>query len=490
MVAVVDVDRRSPNLGLDPLPDIDFNIRCGNTLVGYATEEELNRDLNSDTDLLQMIANQEFKATIDEEMAKVAAAYEVFKSVQLNQAEDMVTFKHAKHELAMRLKSLNEKLNKRLHSASTTMPYEDWLKSHQPFHWLAEFYQIIQGNGGFDVIIGNPPYVEYSSIRDNYQVTNYKTFTCGNLYAFIIERSLIISRNKSIGMIVPTSSISTPRMQPLQTILTKQAIFHSTYGFRPAKLFDGGTSANIHLSIILTSTSAVGVYALNHIKWNSPYRSCLFATLPSYTIGAEELNQTYSKIIRSKSLIEKSILLKIYTSKSIEDYVCGSSYPLYYRTTGGLHYRVFTQFPTYSRKEAALSFKSENQSDIAFCIYASNLWNMFYYSCGNCLDVSKFEMYKFPIDFSTFDKSECTTFHNLARRLNRDIKNNSTQSVRHYQNTGDVECYQINMRKSKPIIDEIDKNLALHYNFTDLELDFIINYDIKYRMGDELNTEE
>ena len=37
---------------------------------------------------------------------------------------------------------------------------------------------------------------------------------------------------------------------------------------------------------------------------------------------------------------------------------------------------------------------------------------------------------------------------------------------------------------------EIDKVLAKHYGFTDEELDFIINYDIKYRMGDELNNEE
>lgn len=43
-------------------------------------------------------------------------------------------------------------------------------------------------------------------------------------------------------------------------------------------------------------------------------------------------------------------------------------------------------------------------------------------------------------------------------------------------------------KRSKPIIDEIDKVLAKHYGFTDEELDFIINYDIKYRMGDELNT--
>ena len=37
---------------------------------------------------------------------------------------------------------------------------------------------------------------------------------------------------------------------------------------------------------------------------------------------------------------------------------------------------------------------------------------------------------------------------------------------------------------------EIDKLLAQHYGFTQEELDFIINYDIKYRMGDNLNGEE
>ena len=42
---------------------------------------------------------------------------------------------------------------------------------------------------------------------------------------------------------------------------------------------------------------------------------------------------------------------------------------------------------------------------------------------------------------------------------------------------------------SKPIIDEIDHVLAKHYGFTDEELDFIINYDIKYRMGDALLKE-
>ena len=42
---------------------------------------------------------------------------------------------------------------------------------------------------------------------------------------------------------------------------------------------------------------------------------------------------------------------------------------------------------------------------------------------------------------------------------------------------------------SKSIIDAIDNILAQYYNFTEEELDFIINYDIKYRMGDELNND-
>ena len=54
---------------------------------------------------------------------------------------------------------------------------------------------------------------------------------------------------------------------------------------------------------------------------------------------------------------------------------------------------------------------------------------------------------------------------------------------------GETPCYEITASMAKPIIDEIDKVLAKHYGFTEEELDFIINYDIKYRMGDELNNE-
>lgn len=39
-------------------------------------------------------------------------------------------------------------------------------------------------------------------------------------------------------------------------------------------------------------------------------------------------------------------------------------------------------------------------------------------------------------------------------------------------------------------MDEIDQLLAHHYVFTDEELDIIINYDIKYRMGRDVGEDE
>jgi hypothetical protein len=41
-----------------------------------------------------------------------------------------------------------------------------------------------------------------------------------------------------------------------------------------------------------------------------------------------------------------------------------------------------------------------------------------------------------------------------------------------------------------PVIHQIDRALARHYGFTDEELEFIINYDLKYRMGEEAEEED
>lgn len=73
----------------------------------------------------------------------------------------------------------------------------------------------------------------------------------------------------------------------------------------------------------------------------------------------------------------------------------------------------------------------------------------------------------------------------------RDYKHNSKIVERHIHRRGaTVKKEYFEIKKSKPIIDNIDRILAHHYNLTDEELDFIVNYDIKYRLGAEADDEE
>lgn len=71
-----------------------------------------------------------------------------------------------------------------------------------------------------------------------------------------------------------------------------------------------------------------------------------------------------------------------------------------------------------------------------------------------------------------------------------DFDTNSRYLTNNYKKYGKLTIQSFQPRLSKPIIDKIDRVLAQHYGFTDEELDFIIDYDIKYRMGDELFDEE
>ena len=70
-----------------------------------------------------------------------------------------------------------------------------------------------------------------------------------------------------------------------------------------------------------------------------------------------------------------------------------------------------------------------------------------------------------------------------AKALMQDMKRKATRFKARYAATGKVEYDQFYPRNSKPLIDAIDRVLAKHYGFTDEQQDFIINYDIKYRIG-------
>ena len=493
MVAVVDVDRRQPNLGLDPLPDIDFNIRCGNTLVGYANEEQLNKDLSFAGDILQELANQKFKEDIKREMEVVATTFDRFKELQLTQDVNLAEFKQAKTDLRSRLAKLNRLLNHKLFLSThvntsdddifASALYANWKESHQPFHWLAEFYQIIHGNGGFDVIIGNPPYVEYSKVRNDYQITNYVTESCGNLYAYVIERIEDISSSKSKkGMIIPHSSICTDRMNALFKLFYNKKGWFSTYDTRPSHLFDG-----VDQRLLIYILGSKDILTTKYNRWPSSFRRHLFTTL-NYENSFNISNLiTIPKI---GNYITLSIIKKVLNcsggNMSFVNYR-----NLFFHNAPRYFVRFSDTIPFfYSDKKGELKSSHikmitipDNCYTTMASVYNSSLFYIWFILVSNCRDLLLRDISAYPVINFNIDTK-------IIHSLFRDYTEKSVRKTTFYASTGKVVYDEFYPKLSKPIIDEIDKVLAVHYGFTDEELDFIINYDIKYRMGDELNSEE
>ena len=497
MVAVVEVDKHDPNLGLDPLPDIDFNIRCGNTLVGYATQEELERDLIEG----DMYAREEFKEKVNDEMDKVSRTYEIFKNVQLHQAEDMAAFKKAKGELYQRLNTLNDLLNHKMYGAvESTKGYDAWYQTHQPFHWLAEFYEIINEHGGFDVIIGNPPYVEYNkkvkgvAVSDLYKLVGYKTLSCGNLYAYVLERSKNIMRQEGyISMIVPLSGHSTERMALLVTNFYEKFRLHLHLNLsadaHPQKLFEG---VKFRLVIFTATNNGVGKYSTKYTRWLADERKNLFNALVRYN-SIEDY--TYQNIIpKIASPLFISIARKIKEEKAQYFVGIGNEQCLYHNApVNWIRSHTFVPYFCSDRdgegittQLKSVSFDNTKQVKVGSCILNSSLFFIWWITNSDCYHLNKPEIVNFRYQYDKgIEKEICS----VADRLAIDMKKKCIRRIYNYKTTGRVEYDEFYMKLSKPIIDEIDKLLARHYDFTEEELDFIINYDIKYRMGDELNEE-
>ena len=213
LVAHVQRDDRRENMGLEPLPDIDFNIRAGNTLVGFASLDEVKNVLTARLDF----SAGETLRQIEEGAREADRAYKLFRQIQTIYDYKDETQSEFKGGLRRRLDVLAEKLDRYLAEVYGKDPHKrkefvTWRRSHQPFHWFTEFYGIIT-DGGFDVIIGNPPYVEMTKDRDyKKSVRSYATGECGNLYAPCVERgSMFLASQGRFGMIVPLSGFSTER---------------------------------------------------------------------------------------------------------------------------------------------------------------------------------------------------------------------------------------------------------------------------------------
>ena len=460
---------------IEPLPDIDFNIRSGNTLVGYASLEEVERAAQRSL----------FNVNLPKRIKETDVALRAFRDLQTQRGISARALAKAKADTQKKLAEIEAELNEALRAEYGARKLETFVESHRPFHWYVEFNSIML-DGGFDVIVGNPPYVEYKEVSGSYQLRGYNTQDCGNLFAYVMERcNALIAQTGRIGMIVPLSAFSTDRMIPLikQIKDTSSSLYICNFGWRPGKLFDG---VNLQLSIVLQQaghSKPIDIFTTRYLLWESEARSTLFSKIEYCKTDDERLPGAVPKLGSSEA---RSILSKL-RSKSAEmsAYFVSRSRNLIYYRRGGLYWKVFIDFETGSSEEKIICLKPDVDRYLIIAALSSNLWFWYFTATSDCRHLGNRDIDTFPFDTSALSEPDRHTLSKLGWEYVADLKRNAGTKTRVYKGTKAVDVIAFEVKKSKLIIDEIDRVLARHYGFTDEELDFIVNYDIKYRMGKE-----
>ena len=489
---------------IEPLPDIDFNIRTGNTLVGFTTIQEIRDAISAEPDGQRRMAYDEDlvkQRRIEEDAVEADQAFYQFRRMQTEHAADAKSIADAKLKLKNRLGSLRTELDRYLASKfgieqENLNSFEHWNENYQPFHWFVEFYGIMR-DGGFDVIVGNPPYVEYSRIKKIYKVIGFETIDCGNLYAFVLERSYnILNHNGYLGMIVQLSICCTKRMKSIQDKCIDESshLWLAHFDDRPAKLFDG--LQHIRASIVLSQRNSrtVGhIVSTSYIRWYSVAREMIFDTLSFVGIDLH-LKILEGSIPKIGHPIGSSIVQRLTTKKKLEHSFSRitNSVRVYYHNAPQYWIRA-TNFVPYFWNEKdgekisshvkILTLSTEMEALTVISVLNSSLFYWWFLTLSDCRDLNLRTISHFPLGLNEMSGNLQIQLGELSRRLMENFKQHLRRKETRYKATGKVIYDEFYQKPSKSICDEIDMILAKYYGFTDEQLDYIINYDYKYRMG-------
>lgn len=252
---------------LQPLPDLDFNLKTGNLVVGFKDADDVER---FDGDLLAKLALEGLKPKVD----AFGRLYVRFVRADETGSAEQAELKQQLQEATKHLRAEADRVYADLDGV-TPDGIADWVRRVRPFHWFCEFPAVI-GRGGFDVIIGNPPYVQLSKVTD-YNITGFVTANCPDLYAVCYERSLsLLSPVGRHAFIVMSNLAFSNAFSPLRQVIAdlSESEWWSTYGKRPDSLFRGVQVRNT----ILVVASGAGRWSTRHTVFGQPERNQMFQT--------------------------------------------------------------------------------------------------------------------------------------------------------------------------------------------------------------------
>jgi type I restriction-modification system DNA methylase subunit len=231
---------------IEPLPDLDFNLRVGNLLVGFKDSSDLARVDKG------MFALENPLQDVDKSLGEYVLLHEKFVEDSSSNSTELAKSKSKLKMVYGELKDLVDFF----FAECSGVPFSEvdtWRSRAKPMHWIVEFPRIVS-SGGFDVVLGNPPYIARSNFskEELAELSGYECYDFRDLYLVCYERALMLLNTLGrMSFIVPLSMSFGSTANRLRGVISKRGLaeWWSTYGLLPARLFSGAGVRNTILSL-------------------------------------------------------------------------------------------------------------------------------------------------------------------------------------------------------------------------------------------------
>ncbi|HBO74834.1 MAG TPA: type II restriction endonuclease, partial [Marinilabiliales bacterium] len=271
---------------LETLPNIDINIKCGNSLISrFALDADLKQALKKSASkwtidsyrlavdtyrnaqskeqkremerlINEIKTNFRSEISLNDPKAKRLRALNGELFSMTNQGQLFELSKKEKDEWNAKVAKLTaetQKLEAEIEEIKSNKIYEN------AFEWRFEFPEVLDDNGdfiGFNVVIGNPPYVfggnegisenEKKFFKINFETGSGKV----NLFTLFIERAFSVLKSSShFGFIIPNTFLRVTSYDSTRKYLVKNSKIDSIYDFGD-KVFDDAVTT----AIVITAT--------------------------------------------------------------------------------------------------------------------------------------------------------------------------------------------------------------------------------------------
>ena len=414
---------------IEPLPDLEFNIRPGNILVGAVDDLSIERVANLES--LNQVGD------VLERVAEAAATYRAFADAQASgNASTADVFRTELRRLSSASKStLDEWWFNRDSRHAGIDDLERYLDIHRPFHWPIEFPEVFM-LGGFDVVIGNPPYVNKSTI--NYRYSGFETDDVNDIYAPCLERAADICRTDGrLSMVVLLSLQFSSRFGSLRAAMRSRfAVIHcSSFDLRPSSLFTGVMARH---SIVIGRRQPRGqlsrVFTTHPVRWIGANRPHIFATL-QYSDISELIPEAKDTWIKTGDTEVRDLLLGLIDTPGVfGEAFLGGTGRVGFRKTSFYFVSAFTDDPP--AYDANLNPISQTQigeirvqgGDEAICvaILIGKLFSVWWSSTADLFHVNRGTIDSFPVSLLRLPKGGDAVRRDFARGALADLLQNPT----------------------------------------------------------------